>query len=139
MSEIPPPPVEIDVPAEGLPIGAAAAALGIPMETLRYYDRAGLMREETPRSTNGRRRYGRSDLEWVAGIIMLRETGMPIGGIREIARLSRTVGTESKRLTFFEEHRQRVLADLERTRRHLAAIDDKIATYRAAIDQKEIS
>lgn len=131
MSETLLPSVVVDVPSDGLTIGEAAAVLGIPMETLRYYDRAGLLREETPRTAGGQRRYGRPDLEWVAGVLMLRETGMPISGIREIAALSRTEGTEAERLAFFEAHRQRVLDDLARTQRHLAAIEDKIAAYRA--------
>lgn len=131
------PAIDIDVPATGLTIGQAAAALGIPSETLRYYDRAGLLRDPAPRNDGGQRRFGRSDLEWIAAVIMLRETGMPIRRIREVAELSRTEGTEHERLEIFLAHRQHVLTVLERTRTHLEAIERKIVAYRDAIDQEE--
>jgi hypothetical protein len=47
MSEIPLPKVGTDVPDEGLSIGETAAELGLPVETLRYYDRAGLLLDPT--------------------------------------------------------------------------------------------
>lgn len=131
MHDIPLPSVPAEIPPEGLSISQAAAALGLHSETLRYYDRAGLMLDPTPRSGTGQRRYHRNDLDWVGGLVMLRETGMSISDIREVAEISRRPGTESQRLAVFEEHRRRVLDDLARTRRHLAAIDEKIAHYRA--------
>ena len=137
MTEILMPDITVDIPEGGFTIGEAAAALGIPMETLRYWDRAGLLREETPRNAGGQRRYGRSDLEWIAGVIMLRETGMGVSGIRKIAALSRTPGTEAERLAFFEAHRRQVQREIARTRRHLAAIEQKIAAYRAVVEKEE--
>jgi DNA-binding transcriptional MerR regulator len=134
MSEIPLPKVGTDVPDEGLSIGETAAELGLPVETLRYYDRAGLLLDPTPRDAGGRRRYGASDLAWIAGLVMLRETGMSIADIRVIAELSRTPGTEAERLVLFRAHRERVLEEIARTQRHLAAIDTKIAAYEAAVE-----
>ena len=67
---------------------------------------------------------------------MLRETGMAIADIRVIADVSRRPGTERERLALFEQHRRHVVEQLERTRRHLAAIDAKIAAYRAAAGSK---
>ena len=125
------PSIASDVPESGLSIGEASAATGVSIQALRYYEREGLMLDPTPRDGGGRRRYSRGDLEWIAGLVMLRETGMPIVEIRVIADLSRTPGTEADRFAFFERHRQTVIAQLEQTRRHLAAIDSKIAAYRA--------
>jgi DNA-binding transcriptional MerR regulator len=65
---------------------------------------------------------------------MLRETGMSIADIRVIAELSRTPGTEAERLVLFRAHRERVLEEIARTQRHLAAIDTKIAAYEAAVE-----
>lgn len=135
MREVPLPEVDAAVPPDGLSIGQAAAALGLPMETLRYYDRAGLMLDPTPRTPSGQRRYHQPDLDWVGGLVMLRETGMSIADIRGIAELSRRPGTEGDRIRFFEDHRQHVLEDLARTQRHLAAIEQKIATYRAIVEK----
>jgi len=60
-----------------------------------------------------------------------------IADMTVIADLSRREGTEEERLVFFEKHREQVLAEMERTRRHLAAIDTKIAAYRAIAAQRK--
>lgn len=133
MSEIRLPDVGADIPEGGLSIGETAAVLGLPVETLRYYDRAGLLLDPTPRDAGGRRRYGAADLAWIAGLVMLRETGMSIADIRAIAELSRTPGTEAERLVLFRTHREHVLEEIARTQRHLAAIDSKIAAYEAVV------
>ncbi|WP_402465976.1 MerR family transcriptional regulator [Isoptericola aurantiacus] len=129
-SELLIPAVSAEVPPEGLTIGEAAVAVGLSVDTLRYYERAGLLLGPVPRDGVGRRRYGRHDLAWLSGLVMLRATGMAIADVRVIADLSRRPGTERQRLLVLEEHRDRVLADLARTRRHLAALDAKISTYR---------
>ncbi|MFF3751849.1 MerR family transcriptional regulator [Streptomyces sp. NPDC002018] len=131
MDELLLPEVTAEVPAEGLGIGDAAVACGLSVDTLRYYERAGLTLQPTPRSASGRRRYGPHDLAWLAGLVMLRETGMPISGIRRYAELARREGTNAERLRLLEQHRDEVVARMEQTRKHLAAIDRKIASYRA--------
>ena len=130
MSELLLPGIPVDVPPSGLSIGEASAATGVSVETLRYYERAGLLLEKAPRDTGGRRRYRMNDLAWIAGLVVLRETGMSIADMTVIADLSRREGTEAERLAFFENHRKHVVDEMERTKRHLAAIDKKIAAYR---------
>jgi DNA-binding transcriptional MerR regulator len=127
---LPAPPVA--APAGGLTIGQAAAACGLSVDTLRYYEREGLTLSATSRSSTGHRRYGDRDLAWLAGLVMLRATGMSISEIREIAALSRRPGTEGERLAVLGRHRERVLERLAQTQGHLAAIDTKIAAYRQA-------
>ena len=124
------PEVGTDVPAEGLSIGQAAAATGVSVEALRYYEREGLLLDPAPRDPGGRRRYRDRDLAWIAGLVMLRETGMSIADIRAIADISRRPGTEAERMAHLERHRERVLEEMARTQRHLTAIETKIAAYR---------
>ena len=131
------PDAAVDVPAEGLSIGETATATGVSIQALRYYEREGLLLEAAPRDSGGRRRYRMNDLAWIAGLVVLRETGMSIADMTVIADLSRREGTEAERLVFFENHREHVLAEIERTRRHLAAIDAKIAAYRAVAAQRK--
>lgn len=123
----------VAVPPEGLTIGDVAHATGLSVETLRYYEREGLMLDPTRRDVSGRRRYGANDLAWIGGLLMLRETGMSIAGMRELAELSREAGTEAERLRALEAHRADVIAQLERTRKHLAALDEKITAYRRVV------
>ncbi|MGW2092380.1 MerR family transcriptional regulator [Promicromonospora sukumoe] len=140
MDRVPPsltPQLDVDVPDEGLSIGDAADAVGLSVQTLRYYEREGLLLDPAPRRSNGHRRFHRNDLDWLAGLVMLRETGMPIARIRDVAALSRTPGTEGQRLEAFETHRRAVIAQLERTQEHLAALDTKIAAYRAYVAAEE--
>jgi len=126
------PDLELDVPADGLSIGEAARATGTSIDTLRYYERVGLLLDPAPRNGAGRRRYGTHDLAWLAGLVMLRDTGMTIADIRVLAELSRREGTEAQRLQFLRAHRQKVVDRMAQTRRHLAAIERKIAAYEAA-------
>lgn len=136
MSELLLPVVDVDVPAEGLSISEVSAATGLSIEALRYYERENLLLRPTPRDPGRRRRYDQRDVAWVAGLVMLRETGMGIADLRVIAELSRQEGTEAERLAFFEEHRDRVKAQIRRTRQHLAAIEKKIATYREVVEEE---
>ncbi|MFC9605417.1 MerR family transcriptional regulator [Streptomyces niveus] len=124
------PDVPDEIPPGGLSIGETAALTGLGVETLRYYEREGLLLDPAPRDAGGRRRYRRNDIAWISGLIMLRETGMPIADIRVMADLSRRSGTEAERLEFLERHRERVIEEMERTKRHLSAIDKKIDAYR---------
>ena len=124
------PRLNVAVPQDGLSIGAVAQATGLSIDTLRYYEKAGLLLDPAPRDPGGRRRYGRDDLDWLAGLIMLRETGMSIADVRRMAQLSRIAGTEAERLDVLEEHRLRVLTEIERTQAHLLALEKKIAAYR---------
>jgi len=130
MSELLLPQIPVDVPENGLSIGEASRATGVSIEALRYYEREGLLLERAPRDTGGRRRYRMNDLAWIAGLVVLRETGMSIADMTVIADLSRREGTEAQRLEFFEKHRDHVVEQMARTERHLAAIDKKIAAYR---------
>ncbi|HET6855953.1 MAG TPA: MerR family transcriptional regulator [Streptomyces sp.] len=130
MNELIVPAAPVEVPEGGLPIGEAAAACGLSVDTLRYYEREGLTLSPPPRNASGQRRYGAPDLRWLAGLVMLRGTGMQIGDIRRFAALARRPGTEAERMRLLEEHRAEVVARMEQTRAHLAAIDRKIAAYR---------
>lgn len=126
----------IAVPPDGLAIGDVARLTGLSVETLRYYEREGLLLDPTPRDGGGRRRYGEADLRWISGLLMLRETGMSIADMRVLAELSRGEGTEARRLEVLEAHRARVLDELERTHRHLSALEKKIAIYREVVESR---
>ncbi|MEV6826636.1 MerR family transcriptional regulator [Amycolatopsis sp. NPDC051102] len=58
-----------------------------PAHTLRYYERAGLVVTQVDRTTGGRRRYRKLDLDWIKICTKLRATGMPIKTIRRYAEL----------------------------------------------------
>jgi DNA-binding transcriptional MerR regulator len=123
----------VEVPAAGIGIGEAAQACGLTPDTLRYYEKENLLLAAAARDTAGRRRYTGRDLAWIAGLVMLRETGMPIAQMRRMAELYRTPRTDSERLRLLEEHRDRVIAEQRRIAQHLEAIETKITSYRSAL------
>ncbi|MFD6341235.1 MerR family transcriptional regulator [Streptomyces sp. NPDC060131] len=124
---------EVEIPHGGLTIGEAAAACGLSVDTLRYYEREGLTALPADRAPSGQRRYFAQDLRWLAGIVMLRGTGMPIRDIRAFTEICRYEGNEAERLAVLEQHRERVLEQLKVTRNHLAAIERKIDFYRKGV------
>ena len=103
---------------------------GLSPDTLRYYERDGLMLRPVARSTTGHRRYADADLRWIELINRLRGTGMPIRDVRRYADLVRQGdGNEQDRLDLLRAHRQQVLAQLTEVQEHLGAIDRKIGIY----------
>jgi DNA-binding transcriptional MerR regulator len=118
-----------------LSISDAAEVTGVSAHTLRYYERAGLMRDPVPRGRSSHRRYTDEEIRWVSLLTKMRATGMPIRRIREYAELARAgEGTEAARLELLEEHRRAVLEQLEEIRSNLAAIDTKIEIYRERLN-----
>jgi DNA-binding transcriptional MerR regulator len=116
--------------SQGLSIADAAALTGLSPDTLRYYERDGLMLRPVPRDTSGHRQFAEQDLHWVQLITKLRSTGMPIRDVRRYADLVRAGdGNERERLELLRAHRQVVLARLAEVQDHLGAIDYKIGLY----------
>ena len=111
-------------------IKQAAELTGASQDTLRYYEKIGLL-APVARSGNGHRRYGEIDLAWVRFFTILRSTGMPIRRMLAFAELEREGDpTIDERRALLEEHRGEVVRRLEELRRSLGTIDAKIAHYR---------
>lgn len=114
---------------ESMTISEAAAAAGLTPDTLRYYEKAGLILHRPERSASGQRRYTPDDLRWLGTLVMLRGTGMPIRDMTRFVELYREPGSEPERLRILQHHRERVLEELAEVQTHLAAIDRKIEFY----------
>lgn len=120
--------------ADEVSIAEAAHRTGVSVHTLRYYERAGLVVTPVNRTAGGRRRYHSLDLAWITVCTKLRATGMPIRIIHHYAQLvAAGAGNEAERLALLEAHRDRVLAQLDETRRNLELIDHKIDVYRGRL------
>lgn len=57
-------------------IGSAAAELGMPASTIRFYEKNGLIPNQR-RSSDGRRLFDEDDLEWMRFVERLKVSGMP--------------------------------------------------------------
>ncbi|WP_187366843.1 MerR family transcriptional regulator [Nocardioides dongxiaopingii] len=125
-------------PASGMSIAEAAAHLGLTPDTLRYYEKDGLLLRPVRRATSGHRRYEGPDLRWVELVTRLRSTGMPIRDVRRYADLVRAgAGNEPERLALLQEHRRAVLVQLAEVQEHLGAIDHKIGIYTDLLERAD--
>ena len=123
----------LDEPAS-YSIAEAAGRLGLTADTLRYYERDGLLVETPRRAPSGHRRYTENDLGWILLITRLRATGMPIRRVRAYADLCRQgEGNELARLELLYQHRDQVLAQLAEVTDHLEAINRKIGAYEESV------
>jgi DNA-binding transcriptional MerR regulator len=117
------------VPAQ-ITIAEAAESSGLSAHTLRYYERIGLI-HPVGRGSNGHRRYGRDDLDWLALLKKLRATGMPIRQMVDYAELVREGShTAGRRRQMLEAHRQAIRAQLAELNETADVLDHKIAMYR---------
>ncbi len=109
----------------------AAEQSGFSLDTLRYYERIGLL-DDIDRAPSGHRRFRDDDLEWLGVLRCLRETGMPIAQMRRYAELTRRgAATMAERLSLLTEHDKQVqerIALLQAQHNHLR---EKIDWYRS--------
>ena len=68
-------------------IGEAAAASGCHLETIRYYERVGLV-SPPGRTQSGYRAYGQADIDRLSFISRGRELGFSLDEIRSLLRLN---------------------------------------------------
>ncbi|WP_190212414.1 MerR family transcriptional regulator [Kitasatospora indigofera] len=110
---------------------------GFSLDTLRYYERIGLL-GSVGRSHTGHRRFSPHDLEWLGVLRCLRDTGMPIAEMRRFAELVRAgEGTFAERLAVLEQHDVQVEEQIAHLRHQQELIHRKIAFYRSATGPSE--
>lgn len=110
-------------------INDVAQKFGLTAHTLRYYDKEGLL-PFVERTKSGNRIFTDADLNWVALICCLKDTGMPIKEMKtysEWAMLGASTSEERKQM--LTEHRLEVTRQIEKLQRNLKLIDEKIEFY----------
>lgn len=116
-------------------IGQVAEMFGVPVSTLRYYDKEGLL-PFVERSEGGIRMFKDSDLDWLKLIECLKRTGMPIKGIRQfIGCTARGDGTIGERLDILERQRESVKKQIAELEGHLEMLDYKVWYYKTAQEE----
>jgi len=113
--------------------GEVAERTGFSLDTLRYYERIGLL-HEIDRTPGGQRRFTEHDVLWLLMFRCLRESGMPIAQMLRFAELARgSDDTVAERLALLEAHDQRIEEQIAGLRAHQTQIRQKILVYRAKL------
>jgi DNA-binding transcriptional MerR regulator len=107
----------------------AAAETGVSRDTLRYYERIGIL-PGISRSKSGHRRFSDDDMGWIKLVQCLRATGMPIEDLHAYAELAQQGdATAPERLRILKEHRRRIKEDMAELATALELVERKIAGY----------
>ena len=121
----------------GLTIQQIARQTGLSIDTLRYYERIGLL-EPVGRAQNGHRRYMQRDLAWIDLLIRLRNTGMPRAQMVRFAQLRRQgSATLTERRLMLEQHQYSLEQHMQELEQHMAALQQKIARIKEREAQRD--
>lgn len=114
----------------------ASQASGFSLDTLRYYEREGIL-PGVARTSGGHRLYTEADLGTLGFLRCLRDTGMPIELMRRHGRLCQDEDTLPDRIALLEEHAaavERQLAELHGQQERLAS---KLDWYRDELSRRK--
>ena len=109
-------------------ISVAAELAGMHPQTLRIYERKGLL--EPARTAGGNRRYSDEDIERLRRISELAAQGMNLAGIRRVMELEDEVTRLRAELQQATEMASGAMAEAERRqRRDLVPLNQAVAVY----------
>jgi DNA-binding transcriptional MerR regulator len=115
--------------------GQVAAQTGFSLDTLRYYERIGLL-DDIARNSGGQRVFTEDDVAWLRILRCLRETGMPIQRMVRYAELARGgEETVAERLELLREHDRDIDEKITHLRVEQEHIRAKIGYYQREMGQ----
>ncbi len=94
----------MEIAPENLTIGAFAAAAGVNVETIRFYQRKGLL-PEPDRPRGSIRRYGQADVARLGFVKSAQRFGFSLGEVAELLKLED--GTHCGEARLLAEHKLR--------------------------------
>ena len=106
----------------------------ISQDTLRYYERIGLIPAVT-RTSGGIRNYQESDLGWVENAICMRNAGVPIEALIEYVRLYQMGdSTIEARKQLLEEQYEILQEQKQQIETTMERLNYKISRYKVAME-----
>jgi DNA-binding transcriptional MerR regulator len=107
----------------------ASSETGVSRDTLRYYERIGIL-PGIARSKSGHRRFSDDDMGWIKLVQCLRATGMPLEDLHRYAELMQQGdSTAAERLRLLHDHRRRIKDDMAELATALELVERKITGY----------
>ena len=114
-------------------IKEVSEAYQITTDTLRYYERVGMIPAVT-RTAGGIRDYQAADLKWVELAKCMRSAGLPVEAMIQYVRLYREGdATIPARLQLLVEQKENLLRQRSQIDQTLARLNDKISRYEVAV------
>lgn len=111
--------------------GEAAGRIGVSIDTIRYYEKIGLM-HGIRRDSGGRRVFSDDDLSRLGLLRCLRDSGMPIARLRRFAELLQGGDdTAEQRTALLEEHDREIDDKVAQLRLEQERVREKIKWYRS--------
>jgi len=111
-------------------ISVAAELAGVHPQTLRIYERRGLL--EPARTTGGSRRYSERDIQRLGRIHDLTAAGLNLAGVKAVIELEEEVARLRQALAqSFDEAREAVARTHRQYRRDLVPLRQSPVPYRA--------
>jgi len=110
-------------------ISVAAELAGMHPQTLRIYERRGLV--DPARTTGGNRRYSEADIALLLRIARLTEEGLNLAGVKRVLALEAEVSRLEAELAEARSDGNRAVAEVHRQyRRDLVPVEQSITIYR---------
>ena len=118
-------------------IAEVSKRFGLSADTLRYYERIGLI-PPVPRNSSGIRDYDEVSCGWIELMKCMRAAGVQIEALIDYVSLFQQ-GDETldARKALLMEQREQLAARIEQMQQSLARLDDKIARYEQGLMKKE--
>ena len=111
----------------------------ISQDTLRYYERVGVI-PEVARTTGGKREYQEADLGWIENAVCMRSAGMPIESIIEYVRLYQLGdATITARLDLLEDELEQLIRQKELLENTIHRLQYKVSRYKIAVETGVLS
>ena len=117
-------------------IAEVCERFGTSADTLRYYERVGLI--PAIRRKSGIRDYNERDAKWIEFILCMRSAGVPVEElVRYVALYREGDGTAEERKNILIEQRDRLRNRIGELTALAEKLDYKIANYESAFLEKE--
>ena len=111
----------------------------ISQDTLRYYERIGMI-PEISRTPGGIRNYQESDLGWVELAICMRSAGLPIEALIEYVKLyQQGDATFAARLQLLKEQRENLEEQKTQLEKAINKLKYKISRYEVAVQTGKLT
>ena len=118
-------------------IAEVSEKYGMSMDTLRYYERVGLI-PTVNRNNSGIRDYNKEDLKHVEFIKCMRSAGLPIEVLIEYMGLVKQGDkTIDARKEILQEQRDLLMGRMEEMQKTLELLNYKISVYEDSVLKKE--